>query len=60
MTPWLQIFPEWKLMDKYVTDNVHVGIANDVLPGQVAMSSPAHGTAAIEAKFDRISYKKGK
>ncbi|XP_034247409.1 aminopeptidase N-like [Thrips palmi] len=54
-----KIFPEWNLMDKYVTDNVHVGIAHDVMPGQIAMSSPAFGTAAIEAKFDRISYKKG-
>ncbi|XP_052131192.1 aminopeptidase N-like [Frankliniella occidentalis] len=54
-----KIIPEWKLMDKYVTDNVHVGIANDVVPGQLAMSSPVITLDGVEAKFDRISYKKG-
>lgn len=46
-------------MDKYVTDNTHVGMAHDVVPDQVAMSSPVHSAAAIENKFDRITYKKG-
>ncbi|XP_034245486.1 aminopeptidase M1-D-like [Thrips palmi] len=54
-----KIFPEWNLMDKFVTDNVHAAIANDVLPGQVAMSSPVTTTGAIADKFDHISYKKG-
>ncbi|KAK3929336.1 Aminopeptidase N [Frankliniella fusca] len=54
-----KIIPDWKLMDKYVTDNVHVGIANDVIPDQLAMSSPVITLDAVEAKFDRISYEKG-
>ncbi|KAJ1527505.1 hypothetical protein ONE63_007477 [Megalurothrips usitatus] len=54
-----QIIPEWKLMDKYVTDNVHVGIDHDVVLNQVAMSSPVSTIKEIEDKFDRITYKKG-
>ncbi|XP_034247408.1 aminopeptidase N-like [Thrips palmi] len=54
-----KIFPDWKLMEKFVADNLHVAVATDALPGQLAMSSPVTTTDAIDEKFGVVSYQKG-
>jgi aminopeptidase N len=52
--------PEWKILDQFVTDEVHDVFGLDALDSSHPISVQVHHPDEINEIFDSISYAKGK
>ena len=53
-----QVEPEWRMMEQYVTGDLHYAFGIDSLETSRPMNYPASTNVEISAMFDGISYEK--